>query len=217
MTYTLVSVDPGPRKSAVVWSDVWGPEEDSPVEAVGLPYGVVPYLARWWRNDMVFFEISQAAQLLEALAVEIIASGYEGSGRDLFDTQLFAGRLCGLAEARELAAHTVYRNTAAACVGEIQEGGARTDAEVRRALIAIYGGKQKAIGGGRCKTCRKPEGWIGRDHAPCPNCNSGGGAHGSLGLETPLGPLACLGSVQHSWDALAVGITAARRIAKCQR
>ena len=72
-----------------------------------------------------------------------------------------------------------------------------TDANIRQALIDLYGGDEKAVGGKKCKTC-KGKGYNGRDRASCDLC-------GGLGLQSPKGAL--YGITGHVWSALAVGVT----------
>ena len=99
----------------------------------------------------------------------------------------------------------VFRPTARSHVTGNATG---NDGDIRRALIDIYGGESKAIGGGRCKKCNKAEGWIGRDHADCPNCVLG---HGDRGFEKQRGIFHdWTGS--HGYSALAVALVAAHRI-----
>jgi hypothetical protein len=69
-----------------------------------------------------------------------------------------------------------------------------TDSNVRTALIDIFGGKQKAVGGKKCTKC-KGKGWVGVGRPTCPKC---GGAK----WEQPPGPLH--GMAEDEWAALAV-------------
>jgi hypothetical protein len=69
------------------------------------------------------------------------------------------------------------------------------DSNIRQALIDLWGGEAKAIGGKRCRKCKGKQ-WTGRDHTPC-DC-AGGWQH-------PPGPLK--GITEDCWSALAIART----------
>ncbi len=76
------------------------------------------------------------------------------------------------------------------------------DRLVDQKLLALYGGKDKAVGGRNCPSC-KGKGWVGRNHTACEGC---GGYR-----RTPRGPLWSLWkprSNQHLRAALAVALYA---------
>lgn len=208
--YSLLAVDPGSEQSAFLWTRVTPPEEWA------LPFGVEPQRV----------EVIDNASALETgvafggedfyVAVEVLPGLFGGtSGADQLKADQFGHRLLGRLEGLDDGfallppdeGWRVYRATARSTV----TGNATAkDGDVRRALIDIYGGEAKAIGGGRCRTCKKAEGWIGRDHADCPNCKAG---HGDTGFERPRGVFhGWTGS--HGWAALAVAIVAAQRIGR---
>lgn len=76
-----------------------------------------------------------------------------------------------------------------------------TDANIRQALIDVFGG-EAAIGGKRCQGCGG-KGWVGRDHAPCALCR------GST-WRMPPGPLRDVRGDE--WAALSIAITARARL-----
>ena len=208
--YALLAVDPGPLKHACVWSRV------EPQDSPAIPWGVEP------RSS---FEVGteHLIELLEAgpapnisagnpwaFCVERIATGYKAAGRDLFDTQWCAATFAAKAasQPRNFYSEGVFRSTSAAHVGKFAELGAKGDEEIKGVLLDIYGGRSLAVGGGQCRTCKKSEGWIGRDHADCTNCKGG---HGDTGFEVPRGPFWSW-SGSHLFAALAVGIVTAFQI-----
>ncbi len=73
------------------------------------------------------------------------------------------------------------------------------DANIRAAIIDIYGGEAVAIGGKKCGVC-KGKGWLGRGRETCPECS------GACYQSAP-GPLK--GVTSHAWQALGVALTAA--------
>ena len=70
------------------------------------------------------------------------------------------------------------------------------DSNVRQQLIDMYGGREKAIGGKKCPTC-KGKGWFGAGRPVCPDC-------GGTGWLYPPGPLKKVTS--HAWAAIAVAV-----------
>jgi hypothetical protein len=70
------------------------------------------------------------------------------------------------------------------------------DPNIRAALIELWGGEAKAIGGKRCKKCHG-KGWLGRDHDECPACKGLMWAH-------PPGPL--YGVAADAWAAIALAV-----------
>jgi hypothetical protein len=69
------------------------------------------------------------------------------------------------------------------------------DSNIRAALIDLFGGESKAIGGVKCKTCKGKQ-WTGRNHDPCTQCEDG--------WKYPPGPLN--GVAADVWSALAIAV-----------
>ena len=72
-----------------------------------------------------------------------------------------------------------------------------SDSNIRHALMDIYGGEDKAVGGTKCRTC-KGKGWRGREREECPACKGAKWLH-------PPGPLH--GLTADRWAALGVAYT----------
>lgn len=115
------------------------------------------------------------------------------AGNSVHEPNVWAGRFMEAFEGRGGSVHRIFRRTVATHIaGQVAEG----NATIRAAIIDRYGGKDKAIGGVRCKTC-KGKGWTGRDHDYCQSCFGRGWSH-------PRGPL--YGVVTHCWQALALAL-----------
>ena len=132
---------------------------------------------------------------------------HQPASNDLFETAYWAGRFslaCNLVpfvkvnRAQVLQWFKVRKRTAKDKRLGIKVPNA--DSQIRTAIINMYGGVDKAIGGGKCKPC-KGKGRIGRGlpKIVCQYC------YGS-GLKNLLGPLA--GITADCWQALAVGLYA---------
>jgi len=80
------------------------------------------------------------------------------------------------------------------------------DTNVRRAIIDLYGGDEKAIGGVRCPQCNG-KGWVGAGRPVGPVCNGDK-------WKSPPGPLK--GIVDDAWAALAVAITFDETFIRCR-
>ena len=80
------------------------------------------------------------------------------------------------------------------------------DKNVRQAIIDLYGGDEKAIGGVRCRKCNG-KGWFGAGRPVCPVCNGDK-------WKSPPGPLK--GIVDDAWAALAVAITFDETFIRCR-
>jgi len=78
------------------------------------------------------------------------------------------------------------------------------DTNIRRALIELWGGDNKAIGGKKCLKC-KGKGWAGVGRPVCPKCNGDKWKH-------PPGPLKYLHD--DLWASLGVAMTGLNNMLK---
>lgn len=210
--YHLLSIDPGSEESAFLYCYVKEPEEWA------LPFGVEPMVLKMLKNNpdaaTTAWAFSKSGPGAHHMAIEVmhgifILPGKKPKvvGRDQLETQFWAGVFASPVMSRGRRVDRVTRATATSVVTK-EISGAKGDPNVRRALVDVYGGEKVAVGGGRCKTCKKAGGWIGRTRRDCPNCKAG---HGATGFESPPGVFAgWTGS--HGFAALAVAIVAAQRI-----
>jgi len=170
----VLAIDPGTTKSG--WCYI---QDGEPLD-----WG-------WFDNEKIYTLIgSFGCQVV----IEDVAHYGMPVGRDVFETIRWTGRFDRHAEASALPVAYVTRpDVKLALCGSPRAN----DSTIRQALIDRYGGDEIAVGGKKCKGC-KGKGWLGRDHAPCEDCDS-------RGTVTPAGVLH--GISGHVWSALAVGLT----------
>ncbi len=155
------------------------------------------------------------------LVIESIAFYGRAVGKDVFRTVWWSGRF--------VEAHGgMYVEMPRTDVKMALLGQAKgTDAEIRAAVQDIYGGKEIAVGGKKCGTC-KGEGTqrklgtrgrkgVAKERIQCDDCHCGGDLGATTfpfddwpdlrgcGFETHPGPLNSIKG-QHVYDALAAGI-----------
>jgi hypothetical protein len=184
MTTVVLSVDPGPTRSA--WMIL---EDGKPTE---------------WVHDLNDHVLEVVAGLpFTPLAIEMV-SHYGPDihpGKDVFETCVWIGRFI---EAHGGEATRIYRHQ----VKKLLIGtGAAKDSNIRQALIDRWGGREKAIGGVKCSGC-KGKGWRGRGRPTCESCHLAQMKDGDLvgsGYLHPPGPLH--GITGDVWSALAVAVT----------
>ena len=169
----VLAIDPGREQSALVRID------DSDIDAALLP-NADALLGLHGRNGE------------EVVVIERMNFMPNHCGDEIHETNVWAGRFLQMAESHGIIVHRIYRRTVAVHITGLTKG----DATVRAAIIDRYGGKDKAIGGVRCKKCNG-KGWRGRDHDYCQPCFGRGWTH-------PPGPLKKV--VTHCWQALALGL-----------
>ncbi len=116
------------------------------------------------------------------------------AGNSVHEPNVWAGRFMEAFAGRGGSVHRIFRRTVTTYIsGQVAQG----NAAIRAAIIDRYGGKDKAIGGVRCKRC-KGKGWTGRHRTPCDDWRC------EKGWLHPPGPLK--GVVTHCWQALALGL-----------
>ena len=137
----------------------------------------------------------------QLLAIEYLQCYGMAVGKDVFETATWIGRFVEVwGEEYVLNDYLlVYRQTAKIHLC----GSSRAkDPNVRQALIDLWGGDAKAIGGKKCPTCKGKcsirVAAPAKGRGQCPSCAR------SLGWEHPPGPLK--GFAAHSWAALAVAV-----------
>lgn len=194
-----IAIDPGLAESAIVFYEARG-------GSVAPPWGVVPLSCAMYWNTAALGVLEQQGAGRD-LAIEVLPGLFgKGTGSDQLKTERWAGRLIqawhyGQRQASPIASasarcYEIHRATAKAVVTGSSKG---TDADVRRAIIGLYGGERAAFGA-RCKRCRG-DGHRGKQRQPCGEC-------GGTGWHVPKGPLhGWAGS--HFFAALAVAIAAA--------
>lgn len=213
----ILAIDPGSESSTMVYTAVESRGAALPPIAVPVTFpGTNCSMPATLPNKHVLLELKSLTRAVPRplLAIEIMRGIYVAQrpsassrvvGRDQLETQFWAGAFAGVFELARLPYLAVTRSAATAAATVDVEGGAKGDVAVRQALIDLLGGQLRAVGGLRCKTCKKAEGWLGRGRQDCPNCKAG---HGDTGYETPRGVLhGWTGS--HGFAALAVAMAAA--------
>ena len=185
----IAAIDPGDVKSAFV---IYDDETDHIIDSYhGVNAGIQAKL-----------------QMAEAdhFAVEMVATYGRPVGRNIFETCVWIGRFIeAWTRTHAKLWSFVYRNTVICHLCGSRwftdpATGKRkgySDSHIRSILIERYGGKDKAIGGVKCRKC-KGKGWFGAGRPTCPECGGGKWLH-------PPGPLASF--KDHHFAALGVAIT----------
>lgn len=171
----LLAIDPGTTQSGYVYYDI----ETRHIHRFGKV------------ENHKLIELVQRLRP-DHLAIEMIACYGMSVGKEVFETCLWAGRFI---QQLSYIKHTlVYRREVKMFLCNSVRA---KDSNVRQALIDLFGGNTKAIGGKKCPKCHG-KGWVGRDHAECPVC-------GGKGWESEPGPLK--GFSGDMWAALGVAVT----------
>jgi len=170
----IIGIDPGPLQSGVVFFDTETAEVmSSDVE----------------KNPTIRCAL-RAMYLPHTLVQEMPASYGMAVGASILETCVQVGRFmeCGTCTKA-----TMYRKTITTYIC----GQAKANASmVRQSIIDMYGGKEEALGGKKCKQC-KGKGTVNRGTEGCLQCEG-------TGWSNPPGPLYHVKT--HAWDALAVAI-----------
>ena len=183
----IIGIDPGPEKSGIVAVELSDMQ-------LGSCYDECP------NRDIEHSLHGVAAASIARghhpeMAIEMIANYGMPSGASIFETCIQIGRMeksCSVHHER------VFRKEVAVTMcGSVRAKGPN----IRQAIIDMYGGKEEAIGGNKCKKC-KGKGRSGTGRPTCTQCNG-------TGWLNPPGPLFCVKS--HAWAALAVALTYAIR------
>jgi Holliday junction resolvasome RuvABC endonuclease subunit len=192
----LLAIDPGPEKSAYMLL------EDG-----------VPKSSAWESNHHLLDLCDDFRQMnhqwqADHLAIEYVYLRGMKVYQQAIDTIFWAGRFTQAWNGT----HTLIdrRDVKAVLCGNQKAD----NTSIKYSIIDNYfGGKAKAIGGVKCKSC-KGKGWRGRKHEPCEDCHHEGidrYRHGLVGCgyETHPGPLHDISGKgsEHIWQALAVGLT----------
>ncbi len=190
MNETILAIDPGTTESAYVY----------------YRGGEISLFDKLPNESMLIVIGSGGADLM---AIEMPACYGMAVGKSVFETCRWVGifqQAFGLSKT-----HLVY------CKSRSDEGvdsilmhlchnTRAKDANIRRAIIDLYGGDEKSIGGVRCRKC-KGKGWFGAGRPICPVCNGDK-------WKLPPGPLK--GVAEDVWRALAVAITFDETFIRCR-
>lgn len=171
---TLLAIDPGNIDSA------WLILRDGVIH----DFGKQP-------NDAVLSMCEDPPEQVEHLAIEMVQSFGMPVGAEVFATIFWTGRFV---QAFPKPHTLLYRKEVTLNICHSARAG---DGNIRQALIDRFGGKDKAIGGVKCKRCQG-KGWAGRGRAVCPACGGNAWLH-------PPGPLATV--TKDVWSALAIALT----------
>ena len=169
-----------------------GPEESGYIEIGARDGEVVVFESGVRFNKNIEADLMREPVCLKVVVIEMVASYGMAVGASVFRTCVQIGRFehaCGRRRFDE-----VYR----ADVKLTLCGNKRAkDTHIKQAIVDMFGGKEKAIGGNKCKTC-KGKGVVNRGTEGCIQCEG-------TGWLNPPGPLLHVKS--HAWSALAVALT----------
>lgn len=180
---TLLAIDPGDKQSAFVLYD-----------------GHTPQWFGKWDNYSLLRAIQVEPRLESAhFAIETLKPRGMPTAFEEMQAQLWAGRFMQAWDHRHggdkfgvNAPEQVFR---ADVKKHICGKMTANDSNIRQALIDLWGGKDVAIGGKKCRKCKGKQ-WTGRDRKPC-DCDGG--------WQFPPGPLK--GIADDCWSALAIART----------
>ena len=173
----IIAIDPGPVESAWIEYDT----EHGP-KAFGFE-----------DNAAIRLQLYLWAVVCEDLVIEQVPHDGSGMavGASVFDTCIQIGRFW------EAWGRDPVLITRPAIKAQLCGTTRAKDSNVHQALVDRFGGKDKAVGGVKCRKC-KGKGWYGGGRSVCPQCN------GSKWHRYPPGPLH--GITGHVWSALAVAV-----------
>jgi len=188
----ILALDPGKERSG--WVEL---EDEKPIA-----WG-------WDANEDVRTRISHSGTWpWDAVAVEYMQPRGMPTSQDEMDTMFELGRMTAMVDETQLA--KVSRKDVKMFLLGRATG---TDANIRQALIDLFGGDRHAIGGIKCKTC-KGKGWNGVGRPMCEDCHhsqernvAGVDMRPEYGCGYEVEPGVLHGLTGHSWSALGVGVT----------
>jgi hypothetical protein len=183
----ILALDPGKERSG--WVEL---EDEKPIA-----WG-------WDANEDVRTRISHSGTWpWDAVAVEYMQPRGMPTSQDEMDTMFELGRMTAMVDGTQLA--KVSRKDVKMFLLGRATG---TDANIRQALIDLFGGDRHAIGAIKCKRC-KGKGWNGVGRPMCDDCHHSVGttSNGWAGCGYEVEPGVLHGLTGHSWSALGVGVT----------
>ena len=184
----ILAIDPGNERSGWVEMidekpDVWGWDTNADVEA----------------------KIENTRY--EALAVEYMQPRGMPTSQDEMDTMFQLGRMTASYE-NDRIAKVARKDVKMFLLGRA----IGTDANIRQALIDLFGGNRVAIGAIKCTTC-KGKGWNGVGRPHCDDCHhrepklTDGHKTYEVGCGYEVHPGVLHGVTGHAWSSLGVGVT----------
>jgi hypothetical protein len=184
----ILGIDPGPEKSAAV---VWNSETQQVPECF--------YEENTRLRNRYLADDSRATHV----AIEGMHYQAMPMNRDMKMTAIWIGRFYDWFWSAGMSVTYDLTSNDARCHLTRQTN--LKEKEIKQALIWRFGGQDKVIGGGRCKTCNG-KGWRGRDHRTCDQC-------AGTKWEYPPGEFYKIAKFdpakarEHLWSALALAVT----------
>ena len=179
----ILAIDPGTEKSG--WLLFETASSDSQQMGTVLHYGIES-------NVFIVRAIDRQGVDADILAIEMMQTQGMAVGQSTFEACAWIGAFWHAFGMDKYKYITRNQEKMSIC-GNMKAKGPN----IRRALIDMFGGQDKAIGDVKCRKC-KGKGWFGAGRPPCPVCQGAKWLH-------PPGPLA--GITEHVWSALAVCVT----------
>lgn len=173
----IVAIDPGPTESAWIQYDTESGPEDFAFEI----------------NEVIVETLATRALLVDTLVIEKMQHYGSGMpiGDSVLDTCIWIGQF-----KQEFGRHRTVLIPNPVIRAQLCRSIRASQANIHQALVDRFGGKDKAVGGVKCRKC-KGKGWYGGGRPTCTECNGLKWLH-------PPGPLH--GITSHVWSALAVAV-----------
>jgi hypothetical protein len=181
----LLAIDPGSQRSG--WCEI---ADNTPV--------------KWgWDTNEDVRSLVNVTDRGGYVAVEYMRPRGMPTGQDEMDTMYELGRMTAGIPA-DYVAKIARKDVKMFLLGRASG----TDANIRQALIDLFGGNRHAIGAIKCVTC-KGKGWNGTGRPPCKDCHHmvADGREPEHGCGYEIHPGVLHGVTGHAWSALACGMT----------
>lgn len=158
----ILSIDPGNNDSAFV---IWDTDSGKITHKSDIIPGTTN---RKTENNEMLRLIVDLKEFWEVMSIEIIENMGFSVGREIFDTAFWYGRFLQIAVDNRVPLENIVMCPRLRVQKEIGGKRGASDSEIVDKIIEMFGGKDVAIGGVKCQTC-KGKGTVKK--SVCPDCN----------------------------------------------